>query len=96
MPLDADPGGAERGQIIHAVLDEFVRAWPTALPADPQAELLRIGAAPFRSASRIGRRSRRSGGRASCAIAAWFGAVEGRGASEVARDARRGARRASS
>ncbi|HVG88159.1 MAG TPA: double-strand break repair protein AddB, partial [Gaiellales bacterium] len=39
-PLDADPGGAERGQIVHAALDEFVRRWPGALPPDPGSELL--------------------------------------------------------
>ena len=47
-PLDADPGGAERGQIVHAALDEFVRQWPRMLPEDPAAELLTIGARHFR------------------------------------------------
>ena len=47
-PLDADPGGAERGEIIHAVLDEFVRAWARALPEDPVAELRAIGRRHFR------------------------------------------------
>lgn len=42
-PLDADPGGAERGQIIHAVLEQFVRDWPEHLPADPYAVLIGIG-----------------------------------------------------
>ncbi|MGD9508161.1 MAG: double-strand break repair protein AddB, partial [Geminicoccaceae bacterium] len=48
-PLDADPGGAERGQIVHAVLDEFVRRWPQVLPDNPGTELLRIGARHFRA-----------------------------------------------
>ena len=46
-PLDADPGGAKRGEIIHAVLDEFVRVWARALPDDPVAELRAIGRRHF-------------------------------------------------
>ena len=46
-PIDADPGGAERGQIIHAVLDEFVRACPPELPEDADALLLAIGRRHF-------------------------------------------------
>jgi ATP-dependent helicase/nuclease subunit B len=46
-PLDADPGGAERGQIIHAVLEEFVRQWPEQLPPDPYGDLIRIGRRQF-------------------------------------------------
>jgi len=47
-PLDADPGAAERGQIVHAVLDEFVRQWQHSLPDDPAAELCEIGRRHFR------------------------------------------------
>jgi ATP-dependent helicase/nuclease subunit B len=46
-PIDADAGGAERGQIIHAVLQEFVSRWPDRLPADPRNELLRLGVKQF-------------------------------------------------
>jgi ATP-dependent helicase/nuclease subunit B len=46
-PLDADPGGAERGQIIHAVLEEFVRTWPVTMPENPCDELIRIGLRHF-------------------------------------------------
>jgi ATP-dependent helicase/nuclease subunit B len=46
-PIDADVGGAERGQVIHAVLQEFVGRWPDALPPDPRAELLQLGAKRF-------------------------------------------------
>ncbi|MFO1046804.1 MAG: double-strand break repair protein AddB [Geminicoccaceae bacterium] len=46
-PLDADPGGAERGEIIHAVLDEFVREWARALPEDPVGALRAIGRSHF-------------------------------------------------
>lgn len=42
-PLDADPGRAEQGQIVHAALEAFARAWPDALPEDPCAEILAIG-----------------------------------------------------
>ncbi len=52
-PIDADAGGAERGQIIHAILQEFVGLWPESLPADPRAELLALGVRHFeRLASR--------------------------------------------
>jgi ATP-dependent helicase/nuclease subunit B len=46
-PLDADPGGAERGQIIHKALEEFVRAHPDRLPNDALGRLLAIGARLF-------------------------------------------------
>ncbi len=46
-PLDADAGGAERGQIIHAVLRDFVAKWHDRLPEDPRAELLALGLRRF-------------------------------------------------
>jgi ATP-dependent helicase/nuclease subunit B len=46
-PLDADAGGAKRGQIIHAVLQEFVAKYHDRLPEDPRAELLALGAERF-------------------------------------------------
>jgi ATP-dependent helicase/nuclease subunit B len=49
-PIDADPGAAERGNFIHAALDNFVRAFPDALPADAERQLLAIGAAEFGAA----------------------------------------------
>lgn len=52
--LDADPGAAERGQIIHEVLEEFVRAFPRALPEDALARLLAIGRRAFASVSSLG------------------------------------------
>ena len=45
--LDADPGRAELGNIIHRTLEEFVRRFPRELPADAEAELLRIGREQF-------------------------------------------------
>ena len=46
-PLDADPGAAERGQIIHHALDMFVRRYPGALPADALGALLAAGREAF-------------------------------------------------
>jgi ATP-dependent helicase/nuclease subunit B len=45
--LDADPGRAELGIIIHRILDEFVRCFPRQLPAHAESELLRIGREQF-------------------------------------------------
>ena len=45
--LDADPGRAELGTIIHRALDEFVHCFPRGLPADAEAELLQIGREQF-------------------------------------------------
>jgi ATP-dependent helicase/nuclease subunit B len=49
-PLDADPGAAERGQLIHQSLDRFVREHPAALPADAEAHLVAIGREVFGAA----------------------------------------------
>lgn len=46
-PIDADPGAAERGEIIHKALDLFVQRYPDALPPDPVGELLSIGRGVF-------------------------------------------------
>lgn len=46
-PIDADPGAADYGSMVHAALEEFLKAWPETLPADPETELLRIGRAVF-------------------------------------------------
>jgi ATP-dependent helicase/nuclease subunit B len=48
--LDADPGAAERGQLVHRALDRFVKDHPGALPADAEARLLAIGEEVFGSA----------------------------------------------
>ncbi len=37
-----DPGPAERGQLIHAILEAFVKAHPQALPPNPEQALDRI------------------------------------------------------
>ena len=49
-PIDADPSAAERGSIIHRILDAFVRAHPDALPPDAGERLLALGRAQFEAA----------------------------------------------
>ncbi len=49
-PLDADPGAAERGIIIHEALARFLHAFPGALPADAAAQLVAIGREAFGAA----------------------------------------------
>lgn len=46
-PIDADPGAADRGTMIHTALDAFVRAYPGALPEDALAALVRLGEDAF-------------------------------------------------
>ncbi len=49
-PLDADPGAAERGQLVHRTLDRFVKKYPAALGDDAEARLVAIGAEVFGTA----------------------------------------------
>ena len=49
-PIDADPSAAERGSIIHRILDAFVRKHPAALPPDAEERLLALGRAHFQAA----------------------------------------------
>jgi ATP-dependent helicase/nuclease subunit B len=46
-PLDAEPGAAERGEMIHRALADFVRRYPGALPADALDRLIAIGERHF-------------------------------------------------
>src|SRR6185369_4721219 len=48
-PLDADPGAAERGTVIHRALDAFLRAHADALPADAEQRLIEAGRQAFGS-----------------------------------------------
>lgn len=48
-PLQADPGAAERGSIVHDALDRFIKAFPDDLPADAERQLLEIGNEVFQS-----------------------------------------------
>ncbi len=49
-PIDADPGAADRGTIIHDALDDFLREFPDDLPTDAGDRLLEIGERSFGSA----------------------------------------------
>lgn len=46
-PLDADPGAAERGTLVHQALEAYLRAHPEAPPADPVAALVSEGRKVF-------------------------------------------------
>ena len=48
--IDADPSAAERGIIIHRILDAFVREHQDTLPPDAEARLLALGRAHFEAA----------------------------------------------
>ena len=45
--LDADPGRAELGNVIHRTLEEFVRRYSKGLPETAESELLEIGREQF-------------------------------------------------
>ena len=45
--IDADPGAAERGSVIHDALDRFYRTYPAALPDDAVDRLLAQGRDSF-------------------------------------------------
>jgi ATP-dependent helicase/nuclease subunit B len=46
-PIDAEPGAAERGTIIHAAIGDFTQRFTAKLPADPAAELIALGKPHF-------------------------------------------------
>ncbi|MFO1190181.1 MAG: double-strand break repair protein AddB [Alphaproteobacteria bacterium] len=46
-PIDADPDAAEHGSMIHKALDDFVRAYPDALPDDATHQLIACGKKAF-------------------------------------------------
>ncbi|WP_127090817.1 double-strand break repair protein AddB [Aquabacter cavernae] len=46
-PLDALPGGAERGTALHDALGRFAAQYPEALPAEPLEKLLALGRESF-------------------------------------------------
>ena len=46
-PIDADPGAADRGTIIHAALEKFMEAHPERLPDDALERLMAVGAEVF-------------------------------------------------
>jgi ATP-dependent helicase/nuclease subunit B len=47
-PLDAEIGAMERGTLVHDALEEFVKAFPGALPADAERHLIAIADTMFR------------------------------------------------
>jgi ATP-dependent helicase/nuclease subunit B len=47
-PLDADPGAAERGTLVHAALEQFLKQHPRHLPATALDDLMEIGDRVFR------------------------------------------------
>ncbi len=49
-PIDADPGLAERGVIIHDALAKFLRAYPGRLPKDAASRLVALGKESFGAA----------------------------------------------
>lgn len=46
-PIDADPGAAERGTVVHEALEAFVAAYPERLPEDAYERLLECGRRAF-------------------------------------------------
>lgn len=42
-PLDADPGAADRGTLIHGILEQFMLTYPNDLPVDAEDRLITIG-----------------------------------------------------
>lgn len=46
-PMQRPLGAADRGQLLHGVVEAFAKAWPRELPADPLAELVSLGGAVF-------------------------------------------------
>ena len=46
-PVDLPPGAADRGIVIHGALSEFTKTFAAALPSDPAAALIEIGARHF-------------------------------------------------
>jgi ATP-dependent helicase/nuclease subunit B len=48
-PVDMAPSAADRGSAIHAAIGQFALAFADGLPANPEAELLRIGREEFRA-----------------------------------------------
>jgi ATP-dependent helicase/nuclease subunit B len=46
-PIDADPGAADRGILVHKALERFLKAHPRVLPEDPAASLLAEGERVF-------------------------------------------------
>lgn len=48
-PIDADPAAAERGQLLHKILEQFVAKYPDTLPDQALGTLLDMGQTAFNS-----------------------------------------------
>ncbi len=46
-PIDADPGAAQLGTLVHGALESYLRAYPDGPPDDPEAALIACGRAIF-------------------------------------------------
>jgi len=46
-PIDADPGAAQLGTLVHGALETYLRAYPGGPPDDPEAALIACGRAIF-------------------------------------------------
>jgi ATP-dependent helicase/nuclease subunit B len=46
-PLQVDISAADRGMLLHAVMERFASAWPAGLPDDPGRKLIDIGTEVF-------------------------------------------------
>ncbi|WP_142849049.1 double-strand break repair protein AddB [Telmatospirillum sp. J64-1] len=49
-PIDADPGAADYGNLVHKALETFTRDYPGQLPDDAEAKLIETGRAVFAEA----------------------------------------------
>lgn len=47
-PLDANPGAADRGTLIHKILESFMKSYPLELPDNAEQSLIEIGAKEFK------------------------------------------------
>nr|CAM76136.1 conserved hypothetical protein [Magnetospirillum gryphiswaldense MSR-1] len=48
--IDADPGAADYGSLVHEAVEQFLLAYPQSLPDDAEAKLLAVGEAVFAQA----------------------------------------------
>lgn len=46
-PIDADPGAAEYGSLVHKAIELFLRRYPDTLPPDAEAKLVEVGREVF-------------------------------------------------
>lgn len=75
-PLDQQPDALLRGQILHEGLERFTKAFPHALPADPYAELVKIGEDLFQAFVQWNADIHAFWWPRYLAMAAWFAAYE--------------------